>query len=163
MHAHWVETPPFMPREQLAEVEVMGWIGQALPESFASVSHLDHHRSSPGYVFHWFTSRPFLDHTGLQLAGPGGVRLGLFLILRMLLFVCMKRNEIQPPENLPLTTISLFIERCVTALTDQIENSIALLQDKSRWVRGQPIGCATHILKEPASKSPVRSFPSSHT
>jgi hypothetical protein len=110
---------------------------QPMPQAFSCITAKDHHLWSPGSVLQWLASNPFHDkETGVLLGGPGGVRLGLLLILRLLIEVRrMEQHSSQPPLSagcLNIGTILAYATRCTYLLVEQIKESTTYLQEGKR-------------------------------
>lgn len=126
------------------------WILTPLPLIFALPDCV----SGFGQFVQWTESSPFLDDaTGLQLGGPGGVRVGLFAVLRILLLVCMMQRDTGLNDfRLGLQGPDILLQRTghfADLLIEQIQHSINLIEAPKRpWCRLKTTKFDVHILEE---------------
>jgi hypothetical protein len=104
-----------------------------MPDAFSNLDHLDHAQSSPPAIKAWFDGRPFRDPiTNMEWGGPGGVQLGFFLLLRMLVHV--ESPDIQPQDSptasptLVPASIIQYTQRALMVFTNHLHDSIKILE-----------------------------------
>jgi hypothetical protein len=104
-----------------------------MPDEFSNLDHPNHAKSSPSAIKAWFNGRPFQDPvTNVELGGLGGVRLGYFLLLRMLVHTDSPDNQPQDsptasPTLVP-TSIVQYTRRAVMVFTNHLHELIKDLE-----------------------------------
>jgi hypothetical protein len=157
-----------MPPNLISEHEVEQWIAEPMSSIFVHIMEDAHHSSSPGYILHWLASSPFLDKiTGTQLGGPGGIRFGLFLIIRLLVSLRRMEKDLTTPtissEYLGINIIIAYINRCSEHLVQQITDSIVLLQSGAQeWRRGDRAHFVPHRENQPLNMQKTLQLFSAH-
>jgi hypothetical protein len=104
-----------------------------MPDEFSNLDHPNHAVSSPPAIKAWFDGRPFRDPvTNVELGGPGGVRLGYFLLLRMLVHADSPDNQPQDsptasPTLVPASIVQ-YTRRALMVFTNHLHESIKTLE-----------------------------------
>jgi hypothetical protein len=104
-----------------------------MPDEFSNLDHPDHARSSPPAIKAWFDARPFRDPvTKVEWGGPGGIRLGYFLLLRMLVHVESPDNQPQDsptasPTLVPASIVQ-YTRRALMVFANHLNESIKTLE-----------------------------------
>jgi hypothetical protein len=122
-----------LPEKLLREDQYSNWVAQPMPDAFSNLDHADHAKSSPPAIKAWFDGRPFRDPvTNMDWGGPGGVRLGFFLLLRMLVRAESPNNQPQdsPTASPTLVPVSIvqYTCRALMVFTNHLHESIKILE-----------------------------------
>jgi hypothetical protein len=122
-----------LPEKPLCEDAYSNWIAQAMPDEFSNLDHPDHAKSSPPAIKAWFDGRPFWDPvTKVEWGGPGGVWLGYFLLLRMLVHAESPDNQPQDSPTASPTLVPASIVqytcRALMVFAKHLNESIKILE-----------------------------------
>ncbi|KAG8721439.1 hypothetical protein FRC08_013001 [Ceratobasidium sp. 394] len=123
---------PSTPLDLQSEQE---WILNPLPEPFVQITTNAHSFSSPGFLFYWLNTQPFLDpHTGLQLGGFHGAAFGVKLIVRLLIALFKAEQDAGHHVHLfgrmTIECLWLYIRQFTILLSDQVNSSLEILRDQ---------------------------------
>lgn len=127
----------FLPDKLPDDEQLIVWVNSAMPSAMYQVDHDEHRRYAAFIILDWFRRTPLRDFkTLVDYGGPGGVRLGLCLILRLLIQAETMASAQQKGSNwLPEVTLTIYAKQCVINLSDQIAASRKILsgtRDKRR-------------------------------
>jgi hypothetical protein len=122
-----------LPDSTLNDEDLQKWISTPMPDAYSNLDHMNHEAHSLVAVKSWFDRRPFLDpETHVEYGGPAGVRLGFFLILRMITHAERSFTDIQ---NSPTASSSIvpksilqYTRRTMIGLQNHIKSSIKVLE-----------------------------------
>ncbi|KAG8731914.1 hypothetical protein FRC11_001626 [Ceratobasidium sp. 423] len=112
-------------------------VPEGLPTFYEDEMRLDtnnHDRASPPFISSWIQSNPFIHApTGVVLGGPGGIRLGAFMVLWMAVTVVTIQRKL-PDYNkndncYTLKQMLMLIERGAKNIIEQIGTSSAALEN----------------------------------
>jgi hypothetical protein len=104
-----------------------------MPDEFSNLDHPDHPKASPAAIKAWFDGRPFRDPvTKVEWGGQGGVRLGYFLLLRMLVHTESPDNQLEDsptasPTLVPASIVQ-YTRRALMMFSNHLNESIKVLE-----------------------------------
>jgi hypothetical protein len=125
-----------LPDSTLSEDDLGKWISSPMPDAFFNLDHMNHESLAPLAIKSWFDRRPFLDpDTSVEYGGPAGIRLGFFLILRMLSHAERSFADIQASptasSSIVPETIIQYTRRTIIGITKHLQASIKVLESTS--------------------------------
>jgi hypothetical protein len=125
-----------LPDSTLSDDELGKWISTPMPNAISNLDHMEHESLAPLAVKSWFDRCPFLDPaTRVEFGGPAGIRLGFFLILRMISHAERASTNIQDSPTASSSVVPEAIlqyrRRAMIGLTNHLNASIKVLKTTS--------------------------------
>lgn len=119
------DTHPLLPSELPSDDAWVPWVQEAMPEAHYTIGVKDHGRYAPYTIADWVLRDPFRsEQCNVEYGGPGGVRVGLFVILRMLMqAVRMGELKTRPDNQLGEDGIAQYAKGCIKTLSGLLTDS----------------------------------------
>jgi hypothetical protein len=126
-----------LPDSTLSDDKLGKWISSLMPDAFFNLDHMNHKSLAPLAIKSWFDCHPFLNPvTSVEYGGPAGIRLGFFLILRMLSHAECSFTDIQASHtalsSIVPKTIIQYKCRTIIGITKHLQASIKVLESTSK-------------------------------
>lgn len=120
---------PVLPSELPSDDTWITWVQEAMPEAHYTIGVKDHGRYAPYTISDWVLREPFRnEQCNVEYGGPGGVRVGLFVILRMLMqAVRMGKMKSRPDNQLGEDGIAQYAKGCIKTLSGLLTDSQSVL------------------------------------
>lgn len=162
------ESHPLLPAKLPTDEAWFKWVQEETPEAHYRIDDMCHGQHAPFTISNWFLREPFrFAPCNVVYGGPGGVRIGVFVILRMLMqAVHMSTLETLPDNLLGEDGIVKYTKASIKTLSSHITASQIVLertrderrQSMNKCLSFQPMNSPDDAREEPAIEPPFKSL-----